>query len=42
MCGLIIKLFEVPPLAKIRQEDKKKKNDPSVGFKVSAAFSWCV
>lgn len=25
MCGLIIKLFEVPPLAEIRQEDKKKK-----------------
>lgn len=24
MWGLIIKLFEVPPLAKIRQKDKKK------------------
>lgn len=24
MCGLIIKLFEVPPLAEIRQDKKKK------------------
>lgn len=37
MCGLIIKLFEVPPLAEIRQDKKKK--DPSEGFKVTAAFS---